>query len=163
MPGGVPSDSTSPALTTPAGLACRRLSAWLWEAAPVCWGLREGWGGWCCGCSRHRKSQHRPGYRPARECLSELLGKGKTKTATQRKGYASEMGLHRPPAAGRAVLWAVGQCSPSSGSLAGGNLCAPPACPVPGAALTQPAPESQGPSTEVCPLPALLTSHGLGL
>lgn len=104
----------------------QHLSAWPWEASLVCGGVCEVWGGWCCLCSWHSKGQHQPGYRPAPECLSELLGKGKTKTATQRKGYASEMGLDHPPAAGRAMLWAVGQCLPGSSSPAGET----PVCPA---------------------------------
>lgn len=76
-------------------------------------------------CSWHRKGQHRPGYQTAWACLSELLGKGKTKTATQRKGYASAMGLCNPPAAGRAVLWAEGQCLP--GPVSGGAASSLPA------------------------------------
>lgn len=73
------------------------------------------------------------------------------------------MGLHRPPAARQAVLWAVGQRLPGFGSLARGDPPAPRAHPVPGAAPTQPAPESQGPFMEVCFPSALLGSRGLGL
>lgn len=119
--GRVPFGSMSVAPATPAGLAFQCLDAWLWESALAC----KDQGSWCCSCSWHCKGQRRPGYQPARECLSELLGKGKTKTTTQRKGYASEMGLHHPPAARRAVLQAVGQHSPSSSSLTGGHPALP--------------------------------------
>lgn len=123
-------------------------------------------------CSWHRKGQHRPGYQTARACLSELLGKGKTKTATQRKGYASAMGLCNPPAAGRAVPWAEGQCLPGpvSSSAASSRPAARPGelrvtvgvccVPVPGAERWMP--QGREVSADVVPAGGWMQGEPLG-